>query len=276
MKKSNLIYSFSLLIGIFFTMTSCSSITVNGDEEAVLIMKPVIFGQGGVDRTPVPSGQEWVAYTTDAIKFKIVPITYAEKFHDMMTNDNTPVDFSAYLKLKVIKGQSPVLYEEFGENWYENSIAPTFRAMVRDKASSHKMFELTSNREILAKIENELLEKIISYTNKLKLPVEIEQVTIGAVTPPNEVLEETRRTAAQNQSKLTQDARSNAEVARKQADINKAIADKAYQQEMNMSIEQYLELRHLEIEKEKVELVRDKQNVAIVMGQGLTPVVPIK
>ena len=45
---------------------------------------------------------------------------------------------------------------------------------------------------------------------------------------------------------------------------------------MNMTTNEYLELRRLEIEKEKVELVRDKQNVTIVMGQGLQPTIPIK
>ena len=148
--------------------------------------------------------------------------------------------------------------------------------MVRDKASMFKMFSLTSDREVLADIQKEVFAKITEYCNKIGLPVSVMEVTIGKVTPPEEVLEETRRTAAQNQSKLTQDARAAAEISRKQAEINKAIADKAYQTQMNMTTNEYLELRRLEIEKEKVELVRDKQNVTIVMGQGLQPTIPIK
>jgi regulator of protease activity HflC (stomatin/prohibitin superfamily) len=265
-------FIFLIVIGI----TACSRVTPNGGEEAVLVMKPLFFGHGGVSQTPVSAGSEWIAPTTDYVMFKITPVTYSVRFDDMMTDDNTPVDFMAYLKVQIKQGQTPILYEKFGGKWFENSVSPTFRAMVRDKASSYKMFDLTSNREVLLDIENVVFEKLTQYCIKLKLPVEIQQVTIGAVTPPSEVLEETRRTAAQNQSILTQRARAESELARKQAEINKAIADNAYKTQMNMTIKEYLDLRHLEIEKEKVELVRDKQNVSIIMGQGIQPMYNVK
>jgi regulator of protease activity HflC (stomatin/prohibitin superfamily) len=268
--------AFLVLLVSIFSMSSCSTVSVNGGQEAVLIMKPWFFGHGGVHKTSVASGREWVAWSTDSRFFIITPTTYTENFDDMMTDDNTPVDFAAYLKLQIRKGETPVLLEKFGEKWYENSVAPTFRTMVRDKASMYKMFSLTSDREVLTGIQQEVKTKITEYCKSIGLPVEVMEVTIGKVTPPEEVLEETRRTAAQNQSKLTQDARASAELSRKQAEINKAIADKAYQTQMNMTTFEYLELRRLEIQKEQVELVRDKQNVTIVMGQGLQPTVPIK
>jgi regulator of protease activity HflC (stomatin/prohibitin superfamily) len=266
---------FAILISIFI-FSSCSSVSVEAGEEAVFVKKPWFFGSGGVDNDPLTQGREWCAFTTDGIKFQIIPITYTETFDDMMSDDNTPVDFSAYLKLRIISGQTPILADKFGEKWYENSVSPKFRALVRDRASSYKMFDLTSNREVLVIIEKQIFDEIALLCKTLGLPVEVMSVTIGAVTPPDEVLEETRRTAAQNQSKLTQDARANAELARKQAEVNKAIADKAYQNQMSMSIQEYLQLRQLEIEKEKVELVREKNNVTIVMGQGLQPTIPVK
>jgi len=265
-----------ILLLSLFVLSSCYRVAPNGDEESVLLMKPLIFGHGGVDETPVSSGAEWVASTTDYVTFKITPVTLAEKFDDMMTDDNTPVDFSAYLRIQIKKGQTPILYKNFGENWYENNIAPTFRAQVRDKASSHKMFDLTSNREILASIEKDLFDKISDHIHKMNMPIAVLQVTVGAVTPPAEVLEETRRTAAQNQSKLTQEARANAELARKQAEINKAIADQSYQRQMSMTMADYLKLRNLEIEKEKIELIRDKQNVSIIFGSSVQPTYDVK
>ncbi len=270
------IFAFMLFTASIFLMASCSSVTPNGDQEAVLVMKPWIFGHGGVSKDPVSSGREWVAWTTESVLFTITPTTYVENFDDMMTDDNTPVDFAAYLKLQIRKGETPVLLEKFGQKWYENSVGPTFRTMVRDKASMYKMFSLTSDRQVLDSIKNHVKTQISEYFKLINLPVDVKDVTIGKVTPPDEVLEETRRTAAQNQSKLTQDARADAELSRKQAEVNKAIADNAYKAQMNMSTAEYLELRKLEIEKEKVELVRDKQNVTIVMGQGLTPTIPIK
>jgi len=259
-----------MLLMAFVFLVGCS-VSPEGDEEAVLLKQPWIFGHGGVDLDAVKPGLVWVAPTTSAILFKVTPLTITEPFDDMITDDNIPVDFNAYLKLQIIKGQTPKLYEKFGQNWYAMSIQETFRTMIRDKASSYKMFDLAGNRQVLAEIQSETFTLITDYCKNLDIPVEILQVVVGAVTPPIEVLEETKRTAAQNQSILTQEARSKAEVSRKSAEVNKAIADKAYQIQMNMSIQEYLQLRGLEIEKEKIELVREKQNVSIILGQGITP-----
>ena len=259
-----------ILLLAFLILAGCS-VSPEGDEEAVLLKQPWIFGHGGVDQDAVMPGLVWVAPTTSAILFKVTPLTITEPFDDMISDDNIPVDFNAYLKLQIVKGMTPKLYEKFGQNWYAMSIKETFRTMIRDKTSSYKMFDLAGNRQVLAEIQTEVYTQISQYCKELDLPVNVLQVVIGAVTPPQEVLEETKRTAAQNQSILTQEARSKAEVSRKSAEVNKAIADKAYQVQMNMSIQEYLQLRGLEIEKEKIELVREKQNVSIILGQGITP-----
>jgi regulator of protease activity HflC (stomatin/prohibitin superfamily) len=137
------------------------------------------------------------------------------------------------------------------------------------------MFDLSSKREISIALQHEIFQNIKTYVDSIKLPIEIMQVSIGAITPPAEVLTETKNTAAQNQSKLTQASRADAELARKQAEINKAIADKAYQTQMNMTTDEYLKLRQLEIEKEKVELIKDNKNMCIIFGSS-NPVVSLK
>lgn len=259
-----------IILTAFIFLTGCS-VSPDGDEEAVLLKQPWVFGHGGVSEDAVTPGLVWVAPTTSAIFFKITPLTITEPFDDMISDDNIPVDFNAYLKLQIVKGKTPKLYERFGINWYDMSIKETFRTMIRDKTSSYKMFDLAGNRQVLSEIQTEVYIQISKYCKELDLPVTVLQVVVGAVTPPQEVLEETKRTAAQNQSILTQEARSKAEVSRKEAEVNKAIADKAYQNQMAMSIQEYLQLRALEIEKEKIELVREKQNVSIILGQGITP-----
>ena len=273
MKKLIMLIS---LIVMGTMLTNCTSVSVKGGHESVLEAKPLIFGHGGVYDEPVSSGQEYAALTTDAIDFDITPITYTEDFSDFMTGDRTPIKLSAYFKIQIKKGQSPNLYKNFGVEWYKHSLQTYFRQSVRDKGTSFPMFDLTSNRIIISSIDSFLLSKSQSYVKSLNMPVEVLQANIGNATPPQEVLEENKRTAAQNQSKLTQDARAIAELSRKQAEVNKAIADKAYKNEMGMTIEEYMKLRGLEIEKEKIEIVRDKQNVTIVMGTGLQPTVPVK
>ena len=270
------IKSILVITGLALILTSCYRVTPNGDEESVLIMKPYLFGHGGVDESPVSSGATWCAATTDHKEFKITPQTITEEFDNMIPSDNTPVSFSAYLKVQIRKGQTPDLYKNFGETWYANSIQATFRTLVREKACVYKMFDLASKREISAQLELDILKLMQEYAKKINLPVEIMQVSVGAITPPEQVLTETKNTAAQNQSILTQNARKNAEDARKDAEISKAIADKAYQNQMSMTIDQYLQLRQLEIEKEKIELIKDNPKVSIIFGEGVQSTLPIK
>ena len=262
---------------LILSVSSCYRVKPDADQESVLIKKPLIFGHGGVDDTPVSTGATWCALTTDHKEFNITPQTITEHFKDMIPSDNTPVSFSAHLKCQIIKGKTPKLYKNFGEKWYINSLQATFRTMVRDYASEYTMFELSSKRKISSALESKIYTKLKAYAKKINLPVEIMQVSIGQITPPQEVLNETKNTSAQNQSILTQDARAKAELSRKQAEINKAIADKAYQNEMGMSIGQYLMLRQLEIEKEKIDLIKDHKNVTVIFGQGSVPTTfPIK
>jgi regulator of protease activity HflC (stomatin/prohibitin superfamily) len=271
------ILNFCLVGILLISMSSCYRVKPNGDQESVLIKKPLFFGHGGVDSEPISAGASWCVWTTDHIEFTITPQTITENFENMIPSDNTPVSFSAHLKCQVVSGKTPQLYKEFGEDWYINSLQSTFRTMVRDYACEYTMFELTSKRNLSSTLEKKIHDKLKKYAKSLNIPVNILQVSIGQITPPQEVLNETKNTSAQNQSILTQDARAKAELSRKQAEINKAIADKSYQNEMGMTITQYLSLRQLEIEKEKIELIKDKKDITIIFGQGSIPTtMPIK
>lgn len=269
--KTNMFKLSILAVGMIMItsiMTSCTFVNPKAGEESVLVKQPWFFGHGGVVDEPVSTGSQWCAPTTNAYEFSIVPQTVTEDFTNLISSDNTPVSFSAYLKLQITPGQSPNLYKNFGKDWYAHSLQATFRTMVRDKSSAYKMFELASKRDVSSKIEVDLFKDLSDYAKKINLPVTIMQVSIGAVTPPESVLSETKNTAAQNQSILTQQARANAELSRKQAETNKAIADKAYETQMGMSVAEYLHLRQLEIEKEKVELIKDHPNLTIVFGNS--------
>lgn len=275
MKKISLL---AALTALTLLTSSCYRVKSDAGVESVLVYKPFIFGHGGVDDTPISTGATWCVFTTDHKEFPITPITITEDFENMIPSDNTPVSFSVYLKCQIRKGQTPHLYKNFGADWYTNNLQASFRTMVRDKASAFKMFDLASKREISSQLEKDIFRDILTYSKKINLPVDIMQVSIGAVTPPEQVLTETKNTAAQNQSILTQKARADAELSRKQAEINKAIADMAYQTQMKMTISEYLHLRQLEIEKEKVELIKDNKNVSIIFGggNGLPMTYPVK
>jgi hypothetical protein len=261
----------SLLLALTF-LTSCSSVEVDAGQEAVLIKKPIFFGHGGVDEAPIQTGREFVAWTTDSKIFSVVPTTKSEKFDNLMSDDNTPVDISVDFQTQIIAGKTPELLSKFGEQWYTNSVESRFRALIRDKASSYKMFDLTSNREVLVNIEQDVLSRMKKFmSDTLHIPVQANFVTIGSVVAPEQVLEETERTAAQNQNILTQEARTKAETSRREAEIAKAGADRAYMEKMNMSNSEYMRMRQIEISKEKVELLKNHSNATVIFSEGDLP-----
>lgn len=264
-----------LLVLLVFTLTSCYRVKPNGDEESVLITKPYFFGHGGVEKESVSSGSSWVAATTDHIEFKIVPTNIEEDFEVVMTKDNTPIGTLINITLQIEKGKAPYLYENFGKDWYKNSLSPGLRTIVRNEYSKYELFDLSSKRQTSVNIQDYLTTYLNKRIQTLNLPVKLINISIAGIIPPDEVLEETKKTAAHNQEIYSQTQRALAETARKQAEINKAIADKAYQNQMNMSTSEYLSLRHLEIEKEKVEMIKNNKNVSIIFGNA-SPTFPIK
>lgn len=264
-----------LLLVAVFSLASCYRVKPNGDEESVLVAKPYFFGHGGIIDEPVKTGATWVAMTTDHIEFKIIPINNVEEFRNVMTKDNTPVGTMINVTLQIQRGKTALLYGNFGSNWYENSIAPSLRTNVRNQFSKYELFDLSSKRQTSVSIQNFLIDYLNKRIKLLNMPIEVIDIAIAAITPPEEVLEETKKTAAHNQEIYSQVQRALAESSRKQAEVNKAIADKAYQTQMNMSTQEYLSLRHLEIEKEKVELIKNNKNISIIFGNA-NPTFPIK
>lgn len=251
-----------------FILQSCSFSNIDAGEEGVLTVKPIFFGHGGVEKDPIYTGMTFTAWTTSVDRYDIKPVQYTEEFDDLITADNNPADFNAYLELEIIKGQSPYLHENFGREWYARKVKEEFRTSIRAAGKSHTMFDLISDPGVLDEMGLSVKTFLISYVEKQKIPVKVNRVTIGKVSPPKEVIEETMRTAAQKQRKLTESERAGAEFSRKNAEQNKALADRAYRENFGMSVDQYLELRALEIEKEKLDIVRNKENVTIILNSG--------
>lgn len=268
-----------LVLLIVTTLTSCSLPSVDAGEEIVIIKKPWFFGSSGVVDEPVDAGRTLLALSTSYELYDVKPIKYEEQFNDVITNDNNPVDFAAYIQSEIKRGQSPYLHENFGKNWYGNNIEDQFRAKIRGYCSKYKMFTLSTDRKIVDSLETIILSEMRDYVKEIGLPINIRQVIIGKVTPPKAVLIETTKTAAETQAIKTQEARKFKEEARGKADIVKAQADMSYKNTFKgMTTNQYLYLRSLEIEAEKIEMVKEKDNVSINMVQGgsAVPTLPLK
>jgi len=270
MKKFMLLASVIVTSVIMFT--GCSSVSVDGGEEVVFVKQPWIFGSGGIVDEPLNEGQEWKVFTTKAIKYNVKPMQATESFDDVITKDNNPVDFNSYLELEIIKGTTPKLHKQYGTKWYSTVVRESFRTLIRNYARNYSMFELTTDPNVTIKMANNIEDSLRFYFKKIDLTVKVNRVTIGKVSPPKDVIDETIKTAAQVQRKNTEDARAAAELNRMKAEQNKAIADRAYMDRFGMTTHEYLQLRALEIEKEKIEMVKNKENVNVIFGSGTSPV----
>ena len=262
-----------LLSLLAFSLASCHGVRPDAGEEAVLIYKPWIFGHGGIEKAPIETGLTWCVWSTSSEVFNMKPVQLTEEFDDVITSDNVPVDFHAYISVKLIKGKTPLLYENFGVGWYENNVKEPFRTLLRNYSKRQKLFELTTDATVLAAGEGYVFDEIKKLIKDKNIPVEVIKVTIGKIAPPADVTKETTQTAAQKQRTRTEVERAKAELARKEAETNSAIADKAYRNEFGMTVEQYL--RRLELINQE-NAINKTNNIQIIFNDGAVPMLPLK
>lgn len=240
---TNLLIALSLCAGV----SSCHGVRPEADEEAVLIKKPWFFGHGGVEMEPATTGLTWCFWSTSSETFKITPIRYEETLDDIISNENTPLDFKTQIILRIQKGKSPILLQNYGVNWYENNVKEVYNNLTRHYVSQYSPFDLTSNREVVAHIDSCVKADMVRYIAKLsadkEFPVVVENVITGRAIPNEAQLKEMNNTAAQIQAKQTQERRYETEVAREQAERQRAVSDKAYQREMGLTAEQFINLK---------------------------------
>lgn len=273
MKRFLTMFSFALILMVSMTMTSCMGCTeVDADEEVVLIDKPWFVGHGGVQETPVQTGLKWIWMSTDTEHFKIVPFKHQVDMDDLFSDDNTPLDFHTIIITQIKQGKSPILLQNYGVDWFNTNLYNEYCNLVRDHISQHSPFDLMSNRSILNDIDAKVLARMRLFVDSLskekEFPIIIRQVTIGKATPNEKQLEEMNNTAKAVQAKQTQEREAEVHMAREKAERQRAKADKAYREELGLTIPQFIELR-------KWEVIEKKQgaNIDVVVGGNSTPMI---
>lgn len=247
-----------LLLAVVFVniaLTSCHWVAPSADEEAVLIYHPMLWGHGGVDDDAVETGLSWCWWSTGSETFKIVPQKQQVDMEDLVSNDNTPLDFHTVIITQIKKGKSPVLLQNYGKDWFNTNLYNHYCNRVRDYVSQHSPFDLMSNREVLNEIDQKLLKEMRDFVAELSkekdFPIEIKQVVIGKAIPNKDQLAEMNRTAKAVQAKQTQEREAEVQLAREKAERQRAIADKAYQQEMGLTAAQFIQLKAWDIIAQK-------------------------
>ncbi|WP_303207303.1 SPFH domain-containing protein [Bacteroides oleiciplenus] len=236
-------------------LSSCHLASADADEECVFIKHPWFFGHGGVDMEPMSSGSTWCVWSTNKEYFKITPQKHEEVLDDIISNENTPLDFKTNITLQIVQGKSPVLLQNYGLDWYKNNIKETYCNTTRYYVSQYSPFDLTSNREVIAHIDSMVKKDMIKYISNLsstaEFPIKVVSVITGRAIPNAPQLAEMNNTAAQIQAKTTQDRRKEMEQSRESAERQRAISDKAYQNEMGLTASQFIQLKAWDIIEKK-------------------------
>ena len=101
--------------GCVISLSGCSMPAIDAGHEGVLVTQPILFGHGGVEPVPATTGRAMVAPTTEVIDVDIRPVQHSEHF-EIISAENAPVSFDAFLNANVLEGRSPELISRFGPN----------------------------------------------------------------------------------------------------------------------------------------------------------------
>jgi regulator of protease activity HflC (stomatin/prohibitin superfamily) len=265
-----------IAVTLVLAMALCRT-TVEPGHEKVFNAKPVLLiWTGGVQSSPLREGSGLMAPTTTAIDVDMLPRTFDEEFKDIMPRDNNPVDYHAAVRLRIT--DSVAMVKNFGTDWYKNNVQRPFQTMNRQELRRHSMPELALDQAVVATVESSLKNELIAYLKAMPrrdgttggLPVEVQDVTLGRISPHPEIIASYNETGVQQQRSKTEHQRALAEEARKESETRRALADKAYQTAMGLTPAQYIQLQQIKMCAEK-----GGACTVILNGSG-TPVVNVK
>lgn len=239
-------------------------VAIEAGHEGVLVEQPFFFGHGGVDAVPATTGRVNVAPTTRVIDVDVRPIQYSEHF-DIISAENAPVSFDAFMIANVVEGRSPELISRFGPNWYQNNVKEAFRTFVREEVQKYPLFQLTTDPTTRAKLQDAIAREVqTKLIDKQNIPVRLNRVVVGSILPPKGVVEQTTQTIIQEQRKITMIEFQKAEEAREKAERQRGIADRAYRESLGLTAPEFVDLRRIEVQKEIVQ--HSPSALTVIMG----------
>lgn len=247
-----------------FAATGCSKIDVQPGHEAVLIETPLIFGHGGIDPESVKPGTSIVALTTNAYDVGMIPFTVDEEFDDIMPKDNNPIDYHAALRLRIT--DSVLLIKKFQWDWYKNDLQRPFQTMNRQIVRQYSMPELALEQAVVDSVEKNLEQQVTTFLKEKGIPVVVEGITLGRISPNKAIISAYNETGVQQQQAKTQHQRKLAEDARREAETSRALADKSYQDTLGLSTSQFIQLQ-------EIKMCGEKQNCSLFLGASPVPIV---
>jgi regulator of protease activity HflC (stomatin/prohibitin superfamily) len=269
--RKGLIVAFALLAA------ACSSATPNAGYEAVLVRKPMFFGHGGVDATPIKTGLQWVAVTTSAIEVDMRPRQQEVTFDDLFTADGVPLDFHSAIQYRI--NDSVKLVRDFGADdgpngmgFFARNLEQSYRMIVRDAVKKHGLNEMAITVTAAQSVDDEVTARFSEIIAKTGVPITVLGVTLGRATPPDAIKHQRIATAEQEQRQKTEQQAKLAEDQRRAHEESRALADNAYRESMKLSVEQYIELMQINM----LQGVCAKASCTFINGSGAVPTYSVR
>lgn len=251
-----------LAVGVVMMGTGC--VAIEAGHEGVLVEQPFFFGHGGVDPVPAKTGRVVVSPTTKVIDVDIRPVQYSEHF-DIISAENAPVSFDAFMIANVVEGRSPELISRYGPSWYQNNVKEAFRTFVREEVQKYPLFQLTTDPTTRTKLQDAIAREVQSkLIEKQTIPIWLNRVVVGSILPPKGVVEQTTQTIIQEQRKITMVEFQKAEEAREKAEKQRGTADRAYRESLGLTAPEFVDLRRIEVQKEIVQ--HSPSALTVIMG----------
>ena len=252
----NRIVVIGAMAAIVAASAACTVVSPDAGHERVLTEKPWVFGHGGVQSEPVKTGLTLVPFSTWDQDVDMLPQRTDLAFGDTMTATGVPVDFHVVLTFKVT--DSVRLVKDFGAdrddkgNWgfFGRNLDQPIQTAVREAIKKHDMQDLAINPVAVTDVQNELTTEIHKILQSSGVPIQVISINVGRVNPPDAVKHQRIETATQEQRLITEQQRQKAEVQRKAAEEARAAADNAYNQNMHLSPEQYVQLEAIKVQRE--------------------------
>lgn len=247
---------------------SCTVVTPEQGQEAVLIDRPILFGHGGIRPESIKPGRSYTWFSVRKVYVNVYPQQFEANFTDLMSSDGVPLDFHAVIRMQVT---DPVaLIRDFGEDWYRQNVEQQFYNRVRNAVKKHGMNETAINTTAIDEIDAEVTGDLNKYLAETKIPARLLNVTVGKANPPDAIKTQRVETAAQQQRVLTEGQRKLAEDGRKSAEESRAAADNSYREAMHLSPSQFVEIERIKMLKE-VCGAKDS-HCTFLIGSEVTPV----
>lgn len=275
----------SLLIAMFAAialcgLAGCSIASPDAGHQAVWVEKPLFFGHGGVDQTPVMPGREFGAFTSDAIDVNMLPQRVDMEFDDMMTKSGVPVSFHVVATFTVT--DSVKLVSKFGADYndrtgwgfWNRNIDQPLRTAVRDSVKQRDMQEMAISQTAADAVGSEVSAAAIKIVQQTGAPILFSAINVGRVNPPDAIKNQRIETAAQEQRAITEQQTKLAEDQRKAAEQSRAAADNAYREAMQLSPDQFLQLERIKMQRETCG-VNGKATCTFFIGSGPSPVIDV-